>query len=124
MTKKELDSFLKRHSITKNELAVYWGLNPSTMYRKFREPISDITVRQVEEAVRELKSNRIPKPNSDIREAIQQSNQPLWVIARRLGLEDTNFCNLLWRPLDQEIRKKILDIITDSKGGEIYDAIG
>lgn len=55
------------------------------------------------------------KANLDIRKAASDLNIPLWRIADRYGITDSNFSRLLRKELPEEKRNMVLKIIADLK---------
>ena len=58
------------------------------------------------------------KSNMDIRIAASNANIPLWRIADRYGLTDSNFSRLLRKELNEEKRARILQIIEEISNEE------
>jgi hypothetical protein len=55
------------------------------------------------------------KRNIDIREAIQASGFNHWLIAERMGVNDTTFSRWLRKELSHEKKQKILQVIEELK---------
>lgn len=57
----------------------------------------------------------MPKRNMDVREAIQASGFNHWLVAERIGVNDTTFSRWLRQELSPEKKQKILQAIEELK---------